>query len=163
MKSFILNVRIPLDLKESLDNTAYSENVSVSDLVRDILKMHAEESNSSVQQFIELMKIVKYESNDFIYCISWLYEKRYNCYDSRPDKVLYQIKDIVLRIIKDDNYPENLRREFEKVLVDIIRYCGEPDNGSRYFQFGISNHATTFDYNILHNFINQRGFSFTII
>ncbi len=163
MKPFILNVRISQDLRDSLDKEALSIDISVSDLVRDILIEHYEKLEFNLNNWKELIKIVKYDSYDFIALISWLYEKRVNNYDSNSEISLYQFKEIVLKIMKDDYYPQDLRRELEKVLVDISRYCIESNSDKKYFCFGIPNYPGSFNYNVLHDFIIKQGFTCQII
>lgn len=163
MKSTLLNVRISEDLKAHLKNIALAEKVSISDLVKDILLTHVEESQQHQKKYLESLKYVKYTSNDFIFLISWLYEKRFNYYDYNSEFVLSEVKEIIMKIIKDDDYPSNLKNEFEKVFVDIIRFCNEPNNENRYFTFGIANQPTSFNYTILKEFINYNGFSMNTI
>lgn len=163
MKPFILNVRISQDLKDSLDKEALSIDISVSDLVRDILLEHYEKLEFNLNYWKESIKIVKYDSYDFIALISWLYEKRVNSYDSNSEISLYQFKEIVLKIMKDEYYPKDLRRELEKVLVDISRYCIESNSDKKYFYFGIPNHPGSFNYNLLQDFIIKQGFTCQII
>lgn len=161
MKSTVLNIRITRHLKELLENLAQSEDISISEFVRDLLLTHAEETKHHIKNYLESIKYVKYASNDFIFLISWLYENRDNNYDDSPEIRIMQIKDIILKIIKDDEYPPNLKIELEKVYIDIIRFCNEPSE-NRYFYFGNSNHPNSFDYKILQAFINNKGMSYEI-
>ncbi len=163
MKSTILNVRIPVELKNSLEKIIQSEKTTISDLVRDILQVHVEDSENYFANIFESLKTVKYNSNDFIYLISWIYEKRVNYSDSNSEDTLIKLKSIIIKIIKDDDYPENLKIEFEKVFFDIIRFCNEQNNRNRQFTFGIANQHTSFNYSVLKEFINYNGFSINTI
>jgi len=159
MKTVPLNVRIPIKLRDKLELEAQNDNLTLSDSVRDILHSHCSEIELNYQELIDASKTVKYTSYDFIILVAWLFDKRFNQYDSIEDNTLENFKEVILKILKDEYYPDSLKKELEKVLVDIIRYKNEFHNPNRYFQFGLPDHPAAFNYKLLMTYIYSQGFS----
>ena len=164
MKTTVLNVRLSNDLRQKLEGKAIKYNISLSDMVRDMLDSNLKCEEIEHQNLIESFKKVRYDSFDFIILTAWIFEKRMNYYDCNTHNFLENLKEIVLKILKDDDdYPLLLRNEYEKVYYDIIRYLGEANNPNRYFYFGAAENPNAFKYNILFDFIYNKGFSIQII
>lgn len=163
MKKTLLNVRVPFELRKKLEKKAIQCNISLSDLLRDMLQYNLEHEEIEHQNLIESFKKVRYDSYDFIILIAWIFEKRYNYYDNNTKDFLENLKETILKILKDDDYPLSLRNEYEKVYCDIIRYCGETNNPNRCFYFGVVENPNAFNYNFLFDFIYSKGFSIQTI
>lgn len=163
MKKTLLNVRLSYELRKKLEEKAIQCNMSLSDKVRDILDSNIECEEIEHQSLIESLKKVRYDSFDFIILTAWIFEKRMNYYDYNTHNFLENLKEIVLKILKDDDYPLPLRIEFDKVYNDIFRYRNEENNPNRYFYFGIAENPNGFKYNVLFDFIYSKGFSIQII
>lgn len=159
MKTTTLNIRIPSELKIKLENQAKLNNQSFSDFIRDLLESNLQEMEHNFIDVHESFNTVKYNSYDFIIIITWIFEKRFNHFDQNTENTFNNLKDIIFKIVRDDSYPESLKRELEKVIFDIIRYNGDKGNQNRYFHFGIPNHAMSFNYSVLTEFIYIKGFS----
>jgi hypothetical protein len=159
MKTTVLNVRLSNELRQKLEEKAIECNISLSDMVRDIMQSNFEFEEIEQQNLIESFKKVRYDSFDFIILTAWIFEKRYNYYDYNSTNFLENLKEIVLKILKDDDYPMPLRNEFDKVYHDIFRYLNEEINPNRYFYFGAAENPNAFKYNVLIDFIYSKGFS----
>lgn len=160
MKSEILNLRIPASLKEKLENESGDNDITLSDLTRDILLSHYME-NEGDNLFFE-SEINFYNSNEFLYLITWLFEKRLNNYDTNKIQVFEDLKKIVMKAMNESYFPNELKKEFEKVYVDLSRFIYGYEMPNNYFMFSIPNQPQSFNYYLLVNFIYQKAFENTI-
>lgn len=160
MKSEILNLRIPASLKEKLENEAGDNDITLSDLTRDILLSHYIENEDDTPFFQS--EINFYNSNEFLYLITWLFEKRLNNYDTNKIQVFEDLKKIVMKAMNDSYIPSDLQKEFEKVYVDLSRFIYGYEMPNNYFVFCIANQPQSFNYYLLVNFIYQKAFDKTI-
>jgi hypothetical protein len=160
MKSVILNVRISPDLRNKLEKLSIQNEVSTSDIIRDILNNHFdylenEESDYEDEDYL-------YHSNQFLFLVTWMFEKKTCCYDGHSERDLLSLKNTVINAIKEQSFPSNLKLEFEKVLVDLVRYIKDYHSDNNYFRFCKPDYSLPFDYNILINYISSRAFENTI-
>ncbi|MDD3004493.1 hypothetical protein [Flavobacterium sp.] len=160
MKSEILNLRIPASLKEKLEDEANDNNLTLSDLSRDILLSHYQ-NNEDHNIFLD-KEITLYNSNEFLYLITWLFEKRLNNYDTNNIQVFEGLKKNVMKVMNDSYFPNELKQEFEKVYVDLSRFIYGFDLPNNYFMFCIPNQPQSFNYYLLVNFIYHKAFENTI-
>lgn len=158
MKSDILNVRIPEKLRNMLIDDSDQKGISLSDNVRDILTTYSEELQSEEVDNQTLFDNNYPNSNEFIYLISWMYEKSRDPYNWGLKNDLEDLKKIVLEVIKNDCFPNDLKQEFEKVLLDILRLISEFGTGNNQFRFCELCSNDAFDYVILRDYINNRAF-----
>ena len=150
MKSVILNVRISKDLKCALENQSIENEVSLSDMVREIIENHFNNTDNERNDFLN--------SNEFLLLITWLFEKRSCAYDGNSEAQLQEIKNILLNAIKSENIPNNLMAEFEKVLIDLVRYINTYHDVRNMFTFCKPNQTGSFDYDILIEYIFSNVF-----
>lgn len=164
MKSVVLNVRVPVSLKENLESYSLLNNLSISDCVRDIISNHyrVQEKNQNTSLKCLRSESTEYNSNEFIYLITWLFEKRISPYDSNRKEVFIGLKKIVFKIIQNNSLPDELKLEFEKVFADLTRYISEFEFENNYFHFCLSNYALSFNYYILIKFIYKKAFESAI-
>lgn len=155
MKSIPLNIRIKASLREKLEKDAQINNISLSDYTRDIIENHY--SNDNIENSVFDSNSF-YNSSDFIFLITWMFQKRLNASDQNRQQVFITLKEIVFKIIKDDFFPYQLRQEFEKVFIDLTRFINEFGIENNYFRFCISNQYESFDYILLVNFIYQKAY-----
>ena len=87
-----------------------------------------------------------------------MYEKIRDQYNWGLINDLEDLKKIVLKVIKNNSFPHDLKQEFEKVLIDIIRLISEFDSGNNKFRFCELCSDNAFDYVILRDYINNRAF-----
>ncbi len=160
MKSEILNLRIPASLKEKLEIEALDSSVTLSDLVRDIISSHYESNDVDVPTFN--LELNFYNSSEFIYLITWIFEKRLNSYDSNSIQVFEGLKAIALKAMNNTYFSFELKKEFEKVYVDLSRFIYEYEIPNNHFRFCIPNLPQSFNYFILVNFIYAKAFENTI-
>lgn len=160
MKSEILNLRIPASLKQKLEKDAVENSITLSDLAREIISSHYE--TSLQDNLLFNLDYNFYASNEFIYLITWIFEKRLNNYDSNNIQVFERLKKIVMIAINDSYFPSNLKKEFEKVFVDLSHFIYAYDTPNKYFTFCIPNQPQSFNCTLLVNFIYQKAFENTI-
>ena len=156
MNSAILNVRIPQDLKNKLEKLSVQNNASTSDILRDILSNHFDYVENEAPDYED--EDYLYNSNQFLFLVTWVFEKKFCCYDGHSERDLHSLKNTVIDVIKEKSFPTDLKLEFEKVLVDLVRYLGDYHSENNHFRFGRSNYSSTFNYDILINYIFSRAF-----
>lgn len=160
MKSVIQNVRISQDLRNKLEKLSIQKDVSTSDIIRDILNNHFdylenEESDYEDEDYL-------YHSNQFLFLVTWMFDKITCCYDGLSELELASLKNTVINVIKEQSFPNDLKQEFEKVLVDLVPYITEYHSDNNCFKFCKSHHSGSFDYSLLINYIKSRAFENTI-
>lgn len=160
MKSEILNLRIPASLKERLESDSNDNNITLSDFVRDVITSYYEIDDPSYSQLD--LELNYYNSSEFIYLITWIFEKRLNNYDSNHIQVFEGLKKISLKAMNNTYFPIELKIEFEKVYVDLSRFIYEYEISNNYFRFCIPNLPQSFNYLILVDFIYKKAFENTI-
>ena len=160
MKSEILNLRIPTSLKEKLEIDSNDNNITLSDLARQIIFSYYENDEFDIPQYD--LELDFYNSNEFLYLITWILEKRLNNYDSNNIKVFEGLKRIASKALNNKYFPIELKNEFEKVYVDLSRFIYEYEMPNNYFRFCIPNQPHSFNYYILVNFIYGKAFENTI-
>ena len=158
MKSDILNVRISQKLRNTLINDSNQKGISLSDNVRDILTTYSVELQSEEVDNQTLVDNNFPNSNEFIFLIAFMYEKIKDPINWGLKNDLEDLKKIVLEVIKNDCFPNDLKLEFEKVLVDILRLISEFGTGGNKFRFSELRSNDAFDYVILWEYINNRAF-----
>jgi len=158
MKSDILNVRISRKLRNLLIEDSDQKDISLSDNVRDILTAYSVELQNEEIDNQTLFDNNFPNSNEFIYLISWIYEKSRDPINWGLKNDLEDLKKIILEVIKNDCFPNDLKREFEKVLLDILRLISEFGTGNNQFRFCELYSNDAFDYVILRDYINNRVF-----
>lgn len=149
-----LNIRIKASLREKLEKDAQINNVSLSDYTRDIITNHYNNDDSDNYVFGDTF----YNSSDFIFLATWMFEKRLSPYDKNQKMVFITLKDIVFKIIKDDLFPYELRQEFEKVFIDLSRFLNEFGIENNYFRFCLTNYPESFNYYLLVDFIYKKAY-----
>lgn len=160
MKSEILNLRIPASLKERLEIEASHNSITLSDLARDIISSYYE--NKEIDIPILNLELNFFNSNEFMYLITWILEKRLNYYDSNSVQVFEGLKVIALKAMNNIYSSFELKKEFEKVYVDLSRFIYEYEIPNNHFRFCIPNLPQSFNYYILVNFIYGKAFENTI-
>lgn len=159
MKSEILNLRIPALLKEKLVEEADLDCLKVSELARDILMCYFK-MNEGYSLFAE-KEIDFYNSSDFTYLITWMYEKRFDNYDTSSVQAFEGLKKIAMKAINYDGFRPELKKEFEKVYVDLTRFIYEYGMPNNCFLFCIPYQPQSFNYSLLVDFIFQKPFENT--
>ena len=154
MKSVILNLRIPLEIKNALINEANQSGKNLSDNTRDILITHCRKlENKDLILGNEM-----YNTNEFIFLFAWIMEKRRHQNDNNEIGVLNYLKNVTYKVINDENFPEYIREEFGKVHFDLKRYTknfGSLDNS---FDFCDPYNGNNFDYSGLLEYISTKAF-----
>lgn len=160
MESVIQNVRISLDLRNKLEKLSQENEVSISVSIRDILNNYFDYSDDD--DFDLRKEDSFFLSSEFIFLVAWMFEKTTCCYDGLKEHELASLKRTVINAIKEESFPNDLKLEFEKVLVDLVRYINQYHSKLNYFNFCKYNHSGSFDYSILLNYLKIRAFENTI-
>ena len=156
MKSNILNVRIPEEIKNTLLKKSEELGINLSDMIREILTTHCDENENN--DLSSVFNIELYNSNEFIFLLTWLIDKRKFPSDNNEIEVLIDLKNITLKVIKDQNFPEYLRSEFEKVHFDLSKFIKNFGSIDNRFEFCDLYNSDCFDYFGLIEYINLRSF-----
>ena len=158
MKSVILNVRISQKLRDRLIEVSSHKEISLSDNIREILNSVYEKQNIDEIDNQTINDINFYNSSEFIFLISWLFEKIRHPKHFGTKNELEDIKKIVLEIIINNYFPTNLKKEFERVLIDIQRYLNDFELPNNQFKFCLLCTDEVFDYTILTDYIRNKAF-----
>ena len=159
MKSVILNVRIPQEIKNALIIDGNQKGKNLSDNTRDILTAHCHklENKDSV------LGSEMYNSNEFIFLFMWVMEKRTFQNDDNEIEVLNNLKNVTYKVINDESLPEYIRDEFEKIHFDLKRFIknfGSPNNS---FDFCDPLNGNNFDYSGLLEYVSTKAFENNIL
>lgn len=158
MKSDSLSVRIPKKLRNILIEDSNQKGISLSCNVKDILTTYSEELQIQEVDNQTLFDNNYPNSNEFIFLLAFMYEKIKDPINWGLKNDLEDLKKIVLEVIKNDCFPNDLKLEFEKVLLDILRLISEFGKGDNKFRFSELCSNDAFDYVILWEYINKRAF-----
>lgn len=154
MKSDILNVRIPQKIKNLLNTESDQLGINLSDNIRDILSNHCYKNNT--QNLTIDAKL--YNSNEFLFLITWLIDKRNNNYNNNNIEVLVNIKKVIYKVINDSTFPDYIRSEFEKVHNDLSKYIENYGAKDNRFTFCVLYTSECFDYTGLFDYIYIKAF-----
>lgn len=160
MKHQTLNIRISQELKHKLLVDSMSKNTSISNYARDILTSYFVEQREGMNY--ELFKKQEEEklfnSNQFIFLVTWIFEKKNNSFDNNEKRILETLKETSLDIIKNDKFPSALKIEFEKVYVELTNFIIEFGANNLCFKFCLSNQNNSFNYQLLINYIQKKAY-----
>lgn len=144
MKSILLNVRVPDYLNDQLQEESTHSGQSISEVLRSIISDHYRLSTHEEEL---------YTSNRFIFLIVWIYQKKGQPRDHSDKQTLIDLKNTVLEVVKDNQLPDHLVEEFEKLLFDIQRFINEFGTENNQFRFCELFKEDTFDYSGLSEYI----------
>ena len=154
MKSVILNVRIPVAIKNALIIDGNQKGKNLSDNTRDILITHCRKLENKDSTLGNEM----YNTNEFIFLLVWIMEKRIYQNDNNEIGILNYLKNIAYKVINDEHLPEYLREEFAKVHFDLKRYIKNFGTLNNSFDFCDPFNGNNFDYFGLVEYISTRTF-----
>ena len=132
MESLIQNVRISQNLRSKLEKLSQENEVSISVSIRDILNNYFEDSDDEDFDFDKDDYL--FHSSEFLFLVAWMFEKTTCCYDGLKEHELASLKRTVIDAIKEESFPNDLKLEFEKVLVDLVRYISQYHSELNYFK-----------------------------
>ena len=151
MKLVLINVRIPIILKEHLDANCKTENTTISEIVRDIIHQYYEPEEDELKFEESPGHFVN--SEDFKFLFKWIVDKRVNHTAYYDKSTLINLKVVLLNIQENNEFPVYIQQEFKKVQNEItnalVNYTGQ---GS-YFSFGLPTCNNPFNYSIVIDFI----------
>jgi hypothetical protein len=147
MKSVLLNVRVPENLSNRLNEESMDLGVNLSEILRTIIANHFTVTENDI-----------YNSNKFIYLTSWIFQKKGFPQDCSNKQTLIDLKNITLEVIKNNSLPSNLIEEFEKLLYDLQRFIAAYGTENNQFRFCVLYHEDTFDYTGLADYIAYKAF-----
>lgn len=158
MKTDILSIRIPKKLKNKLIDNAHQKGITLSENVNLILMEYTTEPQNEEIDNQTLFDIEFSNSNEFIYLTSWVFDKIKNPYHDGGNNELEDLKTITLEVIKNNCFPFYLRKEFEKVLFDLLRVINENESKDQRFKFCELYSQDAFDYTYLRDYLRNRAF-----
>lgn len=162
-----LNLRIDDYTKSRLEELSSKNNISISHYLREILYDHVLDCDlhESIQKmkpsdvsiindvFVSTVKTHSdYEKSfDFTHLLTWVFYKYLDPQCTDNDDGLLHIKEKVQAVIFESSFSPDLKIEFGKILNDLHRVLGEPENGYRQFTFSTRNQPLTFNFLMLIN------------
>lgn len=145
-----INFRLPAELKTEIYREAAIQNKTVSNFLRDHLREFM--SGSLYEKEIAHYKNNSFiNSTEFLQLISWVFSKRNESNCVASDQQL----DMYVKTIKrmDSNIPDDLVKEFDKVLVDLVKVRNDTSS-YRTFEFCRSSaYDSNFKYELLEKFL----------
>jgi len=154
MKSVILNVRIPQEIKNTLIIDGNQKGKNLSDNTRDILITHCHK----LENKDSILGNEMYNTDEFIFLFAWIMEKRRYQNDDNEIGVINYLKNVTYKVINDENLPEYLREEFGKVHFDLKRYIKNFGSLNNSFDFCDPHNGNNFDYSELLEYISSKAF-----
>ena len=154
MKSVILNVRIPQEIKNALIIDGNQKGKNLSDNTRDILVDHCHKIGNKDSALGREM----YNTNEFIFLFAWIMEKRRCQIDDNEIGVLNNLRCITYKVINDESVPEYIREEFGKVHFDLKRYIKNFGSPNSSFDFCDPHNGNNFDYSGLLEYVTNKAF-----
>lgn len=153
MKSILLNVRVPEYLVDQIQEESTDSGQSISDVLRSIISDHYKLSTQQEDL---------YNSNRYIFLLIWIFQKKGQPQDNSDKEKLINLKNTVLEVVKDNQLPNHLVEEFEKLLFDLQRFINEFGTENNQFRFCELFHEDTFDYSGLSEYIAHKASENTI-
>ena len=125
-----INFRVPLSLKNKIEEVAQNRNLTTSGYLRELLeRIH---DGTYCNEELERRKRESFLfSKEFMQLVIWIYKKR-------QDKLVKENKEQLEKYIAvlkkaGDNLTKELNDEFDKVLLNLIEYVkSEPRSYSKY-------------------------------
>ncbi|MBC7747792.1 MAG: hypothetical protein H7Z76_04285 [Methylotenera sp.] len=154
MKSSIVNVRIPLEIKNALIKEANQSGKNLSDNIREILTSHSHK----LENKDSILGSEMYNTSEFIFLFAWILEKRRCQDDDNKIDVINDLKCITYKVINDESLPIHIREEFEKVHFDLKRYIKNFGSVNNSFDFCDPKNRQSFDYSHLLDHIRFKAF-----
>lgn len=154
-----INLRIDECIKDSLEEQAIVEGISLSEYIRRILTDHI--GLELDDEFFELQEnqaskvmILSYsyeKTFDFTNLLTWIFCKYLYPIDTNSKEVITALKQKVELVISESTFSQDLKMEFVKIFNDINRFLGEPDYTNKQFYFPIPNLQSSFNFTMLMN------------
>jgi len=140
-----INFRLPINLKEKIENLSKENNIPTSDMARKMLENYGESFINHEEMIITIWK------NEILQLVIWLYQKRLDqkAYDEEYDiflNVVYWVRD-------SKHFSLELKHEFSKVEQELHRVLDLPSYDQYYFQFAVDTNPQKFDFELLEDFI----------
>ncbi|WP_372744424.1 CopG family transcriptional regulator [Lutibacter sp.] len=181
-----INLRISSELRNKLDELAEEKNVSTSEVTRLILENYfeneldfEEEIYNSVQdpenlyvednegyfeqKYNELLnkeleiKPSLIHSLEFLQLVSWIFDQKALPIQSYSKKQRENFRDTIIQINGNPIFSQDLKKEFNKVLADLIKVEDSFLYGSRQLDFAKKAFFNGFNYRILKEFLFENN------
>jgi len=178
-----INLRISNDLRNRLDDIAEQNNLTTSEYARSIFEDHfknlsnyqeteeeieeEEEENEKIegyfqQKYFELLD-KEFEAPDlinsleFLQLICWIYDHKSPPFEIHTVDQYAKFQKTIIKISNDPIFSEDLKKEFNKVLVDLLKIEG--NNYLRHYQLEFSRplNFQRFNFGKLKKFIFERN------
>ena len=145
-----INFRLPKELREQVIQEAQLLNSTVSNYIRNHLIEFL--SGRLYEKQIAFYKSQEFlNTTEFLQLVTWVFVQRKIEKCSATEAQLNRYKQTLKKL--DGNLPESLVVEFDKVLIDLLRFQGDP-NSNRVFKFGGNSYTNSlFDYGKLESFL----------
>lgn len=140
-----LNFRVPTNLKSTIATKAQEMNITVSKYLRKLLE-EVHDGTFVRKEVMEKERPTFLSSIEFMQLMIWIYQKRQ---DNKVMETEEQLAGYVRTLKRLDYYlPEEMVKEFDKVLTDLIALRKEKTYTYKRFDFAESysgNHKFDYD------------------
>lgn len=169
-----ITIRISDSLRTKLSEKSEAENTSVSEVARTILENYfssnpslEEQSNinetaKTIQEVARVNQIdantnIKEEnvafSREFYQMLIWMYDQKESKELKLSNDELYSFKDTVSKLQFSSGVPSELKKEFDKVYVDLVRILNSSYNSNITPDFAYNYGSNSFNFQMLNNFL----------
>jgi hypothetical protein len=169
-----ITIRISASLKEKLAEMSETVKVSVSEIARTILENYfssnrsleeqsnINESAKTIQEVARVNQIdattnLKEEdvvfSREFYQLLIWMYDQKESKKLKLSNDELYSFKDTVNKLQFSSEVPSELKKEFDKVYVDLVRMLTSSYNSYITPDFAYNYGSSSFNFKMLNNFL----------
>lgn len=148
-----INLRLPQELKDQLNEKAFIKSQTVSAYVRNLIAEYL--SGELYQKEIEFYKNTSFVSSlEFMQLVVWIYEKQSSKGFNSNDLLMLPTYIRTLKQV-EGNVPNYLSKEFDFVLADVLT-MRKNDVGYKLFKFPENNSFNRgFNYKVLEDYLRN--------
>jgi hypothetical protein len=146
MKTEILNVRVTRQMNNLLIADSSNKEITISDNIRIILSDYFGLNQNLINQNSFESKNDFYNSNEFIYLVAWMFDKKGRPQIDCEKQKLIELQNIISTVTRIDILTPYLKAEFSNVLADLNRVINENYTKDKQFRFCKLYENDTFDY-----------------
>jgi len=147
-----LNIRLPRDQRDMLDNLAEEKNMSTSEITRFIITDYFSYSKNAINKIENNELILSYE---FTLLVFWIYDKLRDPDLNETDEFYLQLTDTIEKLNSHPLLNDEILFELNKISKDIKSKFVDPRDYNKMFKFPSSGNEYSFDYKLFSEFIHS--------
>ncbi|WMI64786.1 hypothetical protein RBH94_12025 [Aestuariibaculum sp. YM273] len=147
-----VNLRLPQELKDTIQTEAAKKNLTVSKYLRELLENIYSGDYCKKEVVGEKVETFLF-SQDFMQLIVWMYTKKADKKKTESNEELNRYISTLKKV--EGHMPDNLVREFDKILQDIIKVRNDENKylPPSYTFIDAYSEKEKFNFNLLQEFL----------